>query len=49
MELMCLLPPTTLFFINAWTWGYEDVLKAVSRTFRTRVSRYVLVPAAVLT
>ncbi|EED83235.1 predicted protein [Postia placenta Mad-698-R] len=37
MELMCLLPPTTLFFINAWTWGYEDVLKAISRTFRTRI------------
>ncbi|KAF7353690.1 hypothetical protein MVEN_01053900 [Mycena venus] len=30
-------PSTTYFFINSWTWGYEDVLKAVSRAFRTQI------------
>ncbi|KAJ7178715.1 beta-lactamase-like protein [Mycena crocata] len=37
VELMKLLPATTYFFINAWTWGYEDVLKAISRSFRSRI------------
>ncbi|KAF7359244.1 DNA cross-link repair 1A protein [Mycena sanguinolenta] len=37
IELMKLLPSTTYFFINSWTWGYEDVLKAVSRAFRTQI------------
>ncbi|KAJ7020326.1 beta-lactamase-like protein, partial [Mycena alexandri] len=37
IELMKLLPSTTYFFINAWTWGYEDVLKAISRAFRAPI------------
>ncbi|KAJ7243370.1 beta-lactamase-like protein, partial [Mycena haematopus] len=37
VELMKLLPSTTYFFINSWTWGYEDVLKAVSRAFRSQI------------
>ncbi|KAJ7154125.1 hypothetical protein C8R46DRAFT_1041872 [Mycena filopes] len=37
VELMKLLPSTTYFFINAWTWGYEDVLKAISRAFRAPI------------
>ncbi|KAJ7740689.1 hypothetical protein DFH07DRAFT_838776 [Mycena maculata] len=37
IELMQLLPPTTHFFINAWTWGYEDILKAVARAFRAPI------------
>jgi len=34
---MALFPPTTLFFINTWTWGYEDILKAISTAFRSKV------------
>ncbi|KAJ7926200.1 beta-lactamase-like protein [Mycena leptocephala] len=37
IELMKLLPQNTYFFINSWTWGYEDILKAISRTFRTQI------------
>ncbi|KAJ7138135.1 hypothetical protein C8R44DRAFT_868466 [Mycena epipterygia] len=37
VELMKLLPPDTYFFINSWTWGYEDVLKAISRAFRSPI------------
>ncbi|EMD40185.1 hypothetical protein CERSUDRAFT_122252 [Gelatoporia subvermispora B] len=42
IELMALFPHTTLFFINAWTWGYEDILKAVAQAFRSKlhVDRY---------
>ncbi|KAI8978707.1 hypothetical protein BD414DRAFT_465748 [Trametes punicea] len=36
-ELMALFPETTRFFINAWTWGYEEIYKAVARTFGTKV------------
>jgi hypothetical protein len=41
VELMELFPDTTKFFINAWTWGYEDVLKAVARRFSSKVT-YIL-------
>jgi hypothetical protein len=37
VELMALLPPTTLFFINTWTWGYEDILKAIFAAFNSKV------------
>ncbi|KAJ7708238.1 hypothetical protein B0H17DRAFT_453111 [Mycena rosella] len=37
IELMKLFPPTAYFFINSWTWGYEDVLKAVARAFRSPI------------
>ncbi|KAL6308244.1 hypothetical protein BKA93DRAFT_868915 [Sparassis latifolia] len=37
VSLMSIFPPTTLFFINAWTWGYEDIFKAVARTFRSKI------------
>ncbi|GAA6009631.1 hypothetical protein JCM10207_004132 [Rhodosporidiobolus poonsookiae] len=33
VELMAQYPPETRFFLNAWTWGYEDMLKAVHRAF----------------
>lgn len=35
---MKLYPPSTHFFINSWTWGYEDILKAIARAFNTPVS-----------
>ncbi|KAJ7057047.1 beta-lactamase-like protein, partial [Mycena amicta] len=37
IELMKLLPEDTYFFINSWTWGYEDVLKVISNAFRSRI------------
>jgi hypothetical protein len=43
VELMELFPDTTKFFINAWTWGYEDVLKAVARNFSSKVAYIPLI------
>ncbi|THV06456.1 hypothetical protein K435DRAFT_743497 [Dendrothele bispora CBS 962.96] len=37
ISLLSLFPSTTKFFINAWTWGYEDILKAISRYFKCRI------------
>ncbi|KAL0579395.1 hypothetical protein V5O48_002620 [Marasmius crinis-equi] len=37
ISLMKLYPPTTLFFINTWTPGYEDILKAVARAFGCKI------------
>jgi len=34
---MKLFPETTYFFINIWTWGYEDILKAIAREFQSQV------------
>ncbi|KAI0667716.1 hypothetical protein C8Q78DRAFT_1052236 [Trametes maxima] len=41
-QLMALCSDTTRFFINAWTWGYEDIYKAVAQTFgaKIHVDRY---------
>ncbi|EJF63258.1 hypothetical protein DICSQDRAFT_160484 [Dichomitus squalens LYAD-421 SS1] len=40
--LMALYPSTTRFFLNLWTWGYEDIYKAVAQRFDTtiHVDRY---------
>ncbi|KAH9959524.1 hypothetical protein BGW80DRAFT_1183450 [Lactifluus volemus] len=35
--LMALFPHQTTFFINAWTWGYEDILRAVARSFQSQI------------
>ena len=35
--LMTLFPDETRFYINAWTWGYEEIYKAVARTFHSKV------------
>jgi hypothetical protein len=40
--LMELLDPDTKVYINAWTWGYEDILKAVARRFGSKVNRHAL-------
>ncbi|KAF8959635.1 hypothetical protein BDZ97DRAFT_1666846 [Flammula alnicola] len=37
VELMKLFPESAYFFINSWTWGYEDILKAVARAFQSRI------------
>ncbi|TNY22667.1 hypothetical protein DMC30DRAFT_445127 [Rhodotorula diobovata] len=33
VELMAQYPPYTRFFLNAWTWGYEELLKGVHTHF----------------
>ncbi|GLB41473.1 putative DNA repair protein [Lyophyllum shimeji] len=40
--LMRLFPDDVYFFLNTWTWGYEDILKDVSREFSSpiHVDRY---------
>ncbi|KAF8653242.1 hypothetical protein AX16_004070 [Volvariella volvacea WC 439] len=44
IEMMQMYPPTTYFFINAWTWGYEDILKGIATAFQCQihVDRYKL-------
>ncbi|KAE9393262.1 hypothetical protein BT96DRAFT_227522 [Gymnopus androsaceus JB14] len=37
IDLLKLYPPSTYFFINSWTWGYEDTLKAIARAFNCRI------------
>ncbi|KAH8114435.1 hypothetical protein DFH11DRAFT_1688950 [Phellopilus nigrolimitatus] len=37
IELMSAFPFHTRFYINAWTWGYEDILKAISRSFASKI------------
>jgi hypothetical protein len=38
VDLMGRFPSTTCFFINAWTWGYEDMLTAIATHFGDKVS-----------
>ncbi|KAF8838244.1 hypothetical protein BDN67DRAFT_104631 [Paxillus ammoniavirescens] len=37
VELIALFPSSTYFFINSWTWGYEDVLKGIARAFHCKI------------
>ncbi|KAI0362982.1 hypothetical protein BV20DRAFT_234269 [Pilatotrama ljubarskyi] len=41
-SLMACYPETTRFFLNVWTWGYEEIYKAVARVFgaKIHVDRY---------
>lgn len=41
---MASFPSTTYFFINTWTWGYEDVLKAISHAFHCKVLDFTSSP-----
>ena len=33
LEQMCLYPGNTIFFLNVWCFGWEEVVKEVSRHF----------------
>lgn len=37
IQLMAMFPFNTKFFINTWTWGYEEILCAISRAFGNQV------------
>ncbi len=39
---MSLYPPSTRFFLNLWTWGYEEIYKAIARTFGAKVCLRIL-------
>ena len=41
VKLIALLPKTTYFYLNLWTWGYEDVLIAISKAFQCQVCTFV--------
>ncbi|KAI0770085.1 hypothetical protein C8Q74DRAFT_1201832 [Fomes fomentarius] len=36
-SLMAMYAPSTRFFLNVWTWGYEEIYKAIARRFRTKI------------
>lgn len=40
VELLQLSAQSTHFLINSCTWGYEDILKAISRTFPAKASHH---------
>ncbi|KAG1718369.1 beta-lactamase-like protein, partial [Suillus lakei] len=40
VELIALFDKDTFFFINLWTWGYEDILKGIARGVPIHVDRY---------
>lgn len=42
VELIALFDKDTYFFINSWTWGYEDVLKGIARAFQCQVGKHSL-------
>ncbi len=37
VALMKLFPDSVYFFLNCWTWGYEDILKEIAIAFQSRV------------
>ncbi|KAI6114081.1 beta-lactamase-like protein [Pisolithus sp. B1] len=37
IELIAMFPTTTFFFINSWTWGYEDILKGIALAFHCKI------------
>lgn len=39
---MAQYPPETVFFLNTWCWGWEEVIIAVAKAFKTRVSHHLL-------
>lgn len=37
ITLLRLYPPSTLFFLNCWTWGYEDLLIYTAKAFGCKI------------
>lgn len=40
LRLMEYYPKSTRFFLNFWTWGYEDLYKGIARHFQAKVSNF---------
>lgn len=45
---MRLLPEESIYFLNTWTWGYEDILKSISIAFDSKVSLFHTLDSSVL-
>ncbi|KAL5635831.1 hypothetical protein ACGC1H_004581 [Rhizoctonia solani] len=37
LEMIGMYPEDTLFYINIWTWGYEDILIGMADCFNTKI------------
>ncbi|SPO20292.1 uncharacterized protein UTRI_00691_B [Ustilago trichophora] len=50
ISLMRMYPPTTVFFLNCWTWGYEDMLIVTAKAFGCKIHvdrfKYIMYKAA---
>lgn len=50
ITLMRLYPSTTVFFLNCWTWGYEDMLILTAKAFGCKIHvdrfKYIMYKAA---
>ncbi|TKY90837.1 hypothetical protein EX895_000835 [Sporisorium graminicola] len=48
--LMRMYPPSTVFFLNCWTWGYEDMLIVTAKAFGCKIHvdrfKYIMYKAA---
>ena len=39
VDLISYFPSHIRFFVNVWTWGYEDILKAIAEVFDSKVGK----------
>ena len=39
VDLISYFPSHIRFFVNVWTWGYEDILKAIAEAFDLKVGK----------
>ncbi len=50
ISLMRLYPSSTVFFLNCWTWGYEDMLIVTAKAFGCKIHvdrfKYIMYKAA---
>uniref|UniRef100_V5ETZ4 DNA repair metallo-beta-lactamase domain-containing protein n=1 Tax=Kalmanozyma brasiliensis (strain GHG001) TaxID=1365824 RepID=V5ETZ4_KALBG len=50
VALMRMYPPSTVFFLNCWTWGYEDMLIVTAKAFGCKIHvdrfKYIMYKAA---
>ncbi|KAJ1310046.1 hypothetical protein OPQ81_006799 [Rhizoctonia solani] len=37
VDMISMYPKDTLFYINIWTWGYEDILLGIAERFNTKI------------
>ena len=50
VALMRVYPPSTVFFLNCWTWGYEDMIVVTAKAFGCKIHvdrfKYIMYKAA---
>ncbi|KAH7340610.1 hypothetical protein B0J17DRAFT_326791 [Rhizoctonia solani] len=37
VDMISMYPEDTLFYLNIWTWGYEDILLGIAERFNTKI------------